>query len=210
MGNVLRRAGCVYNCGRASAMNRVIHTIGHSNHALEDFLRLLKGANVVCDVRSHPVSRRFPRFSRDALSASLKQAGLDYVWLGRELGGRVEECRAPDGRTDYRAAAQRPVFRRGIERVAQMAEDGLAPVLMCSERDPLTCHRALLVCRALRDEGMDIRHILADGRVETGAEMEERLMEMHGRPALPLATDDLERAYDWLAKKIAHRSPFPA
>ena len=191
-------------------MNRVIRTIGHSNHELEDFFRLLKGADIVCDVRSHPVSHRFPHFSRDALSLSLKQNGLDYVWLGRELGGRVEGCRLTDGRVDYRAAARRPIFRRGIERVMKMAEDGRAPVLMCSEKDPITCHRAALVCRALRDEGMEIRHILFDGRIETQNQMEERLQDMCGRAALLPAPDDLERAYDWLAKKIAHRRPSPA
>ena len=191
-------------------MNRTILTVGHSNHDLEDFFRLLEGGDVVCDVRSHPFSRRFPHFSRDALSASLKGRGLGYVWLGRELGGRVEMCRLADGRTDYRAAARRPEFRRGIARVVEMAEAGRAPVLMCSERDPITCHRALLVCRTLRDEGMDIRHILAGGKTETHAEMEERLMDMYERPALMAAPDDLERAYDWLARKIAHRRPVHA
>ena len=192
-------------------MNRVIHTIGHSNHELEDFFRLLRGVDVVCDVRSHPVSRRFPHFSRDTLSAFLDENGLDYVWLGRELGGRVEDgCCFADGRVDYRAAARRPVFRRGIDRVVKMAESGRIPALMCSEKDPITCHRALLVCRALRGEGMQIRHILADGRIETQAQMEERLMDIYERPSLLSSPDDLEHAYDWLAKKIAHRRPVPA
>ena len=83
-------------------------------------------------------------------------------------------------------------------------------MLMCSERDPMTCHRALLVCRVLNKEGADIRHILADGRIETHAQMEERLMDMFERPPLLAADDDLERAYDWLAQKIAHRRPAPA
>ena len=189
-------------------MSPVIHTIGHSNHALEDFLRLLNGADVVCDVRSHPVSRRFPHFSRGPLAAALRRDGRDYLWLGRELGGRGP-FRAPDGRMDYRAAARLPGFRAGLRRALELAE-ARRPALMCSERDPITCHRALLVCRALRDQGADIRHILADGRVETHAQMEERLMDMFERPPLLAAADDLERAYDWLARKIAHRRPVPA
>ena len=189
-------------------MSPVIHTVGHSNHDLEYFLRLLKGADVVCDVRSHPVSRRFPHFSRQPLAAALEQSGRDYVWMGRELGGRGN-CRMADGRMDYRAAARLPEFQSGIRRALDLAEER-RPVLMCSERDPMTCHRALLVCRALRHAGADIRHILADGRIETHAQMEERLMDMFERPPLLAAADDLERAYDWLAQKIAHRRPLPA
>lgn len=185
-------------------MKRVIHTIGHSNHELGEFLRLLNGADIVCDVRSHPVSGRFPHFSRENLAPALRRAGREYVWLGRELGGRGPS-RAADGRADYRAAARQPAFRAGLRRALELADDGV-PALMCSEKDPMTCHRALLVCRALRDEGgADIRHILADGRVETHEQLEERLMDMFQRPALLAAADDLERAYDWQAQKIAHR-----
>lgn len=189
-------------------MNRIIHTVGHSNHELENFLLLLQGADVVCDVRSHPASRHCPHFCRQPLAAALKETGRDYVWMGRELGGRGN-CRMADGRMDYRAAARQPEFRAGIQKTLDLAEER-RPVLMCSEHDPMTCHRALLVCRALRDAGADIRHILADGRIETHAQMEERLMDMYERPPLLAAADDLERAYDWLARRIAHRQPLPA
>lgn len=185
-------------------MNRTLHTIGHSSHSMEEFRRLLRGVDVVCDVRSHPASRRFPHFNLPALRRWLPEAGVDYVWLGRELGGRAGD-RLNNGRVDYRAAARRPEFKAGIARVAGLADEGRAPALMCSEKDPITCHRALLVCRALRGAGLDIRHILADGRIETQAEMERRLMDMFERPALMAAADDLERAYNWLGRKIAHR-----
>ena len=172
-------------------MKPVLHTIGHSNHSLEEFRRLLRGVGVVCDVRSHPASRRLPHFSREALRQSLPEFGVGYEWLGRELGGR--------------AIADPAEFQAGIDRIVRLAAAGRAPALMCAEKDPVTCHRALLVCRALRGEGLDIRHILADGRVETHDQMEERLMDMFQRPVLLSAANDLDRAYDWLAKKVIRR-----
>ena len=179
-------------------MNSVLHTIGHSDHPPEEFRRLLRGVDALCDVRSHPASRRLPHFNHSALRRWLPETGVEYLWLGRELGGRT-------GAADYRAAARRTDFKKGVAQVMGLLGAGRAPALMCSEKDPVTCHRALLVCRALRDAGLEIRHILADGRIETQAEMEERLMDMFQRPALMAAADDLERAYNWLGQKIARR-----
>ena len=187
-------------------MNRVLYTVGHSSHSPEEFRRLLRGVDVVCDVRSHPASRRLPHFNHSALRRWLPETGVEYLWLGRELGGRAKDCPLlKNGAVDYRAVARRPEFCAGIARVTELTGDGRAPALMCSEKDPVTCHRALLVCRVLRDKGLEIRHILADGRIETQAEMEERLMDMFQRPALMAAADDLERAYNWLGQKVAHR-----
>ncbi|MBV8458539.1 MAG: DUF488 domain-containing protein, partial [Acetobacteraceae bacterium] len=125
-------------------------TIGHSTQPLRNFLTVLKNAGVtaVADVRSFPFSRRVPQFNRDELCAALKECNIKYVFLGEELGGRP---RASDlysgGIADYEKMALEPAFLKGIDRVISGAREHTV-ALMCSEHDPLDCHRCLLVGRA--------------------------------------------------------------
>ncbi len=150
-------------------MNDVLYTIGHSTHSTERVIELLRqhGITAVADVRSHPYSRMNPQFNREPLAAWLKDAGIAYVFLGRELGARSGDpgCYV-DGRVQYDRLAQTPLFAAGLQRVAQgMASHRLA--LMCAEKDPLVCHRAILVCRHLIARGIGVQHILEDGRLES-------------------------------------------
>lgn len=156
-----------------------VATIGHSTHLIDHFLSLLDrhGITAIADVRSTPYSRHNPQFSRDALKASLKRAGIAYVFLGRELGARSDDPRHydEDGRVRYDRVADSDAFRAGIDRVVSgAAQHRIA--LMCAERDPLTCHRTILVSRALVDRGARVRHVLGDGSVETHEEALDRLM----------------------------------
>jgi uncharacterized protein (DUF488 family) len=124
-------------------------TIGHSNLPLERFLTLLKNAGVtaIADVRSVPFSRRFPWFSGKALAERLSRDNIAYMALGDALGGRPRDpalyC---DGIADYQAMAATPAFRAGLDRVAEEARRQCL-CLMCAEREPLDCHRCLLVSR---------------------------------------------------------------
>lgn len=162
--------------------SNLVLTIGHSNHSLDEFIGLLSRHKVVAlaDVRSAPYSRFVPHFGREPLAAAVRAAGTQYMYLGRELGGRPQDpsCYV-DGRVDYEAASHTPAFRRGIERVANAsAERRIA--LMCAEKDPIDCHRALLVAPALAGEGMAVVHISADGSLETHAAAMDRLMASQG------------------------------
>ncbi len=184
----------------------VVLTIGHSNHSLEHFLALLQGAGVemVVDVRSTPASRRFPHFNKQALATALHAAGMSYLWLGRELGGRpADPGLFTQGAADFERMAKAPAFRSAIARVLAEAE-WLRVVLMCSEKDPLDCHRTLLVARALTAAGAEVRHILADGAVITQASIEEQLL---GSDELfPPREERLAEAYRARARKIAFRA----
>lgn len=159
-------------------MRPQVLTVGHSNHAPEAFLALLTrhGVTALGDVRSAPWSRFNPHFNRKALSASLSAGGIAYVWLGRELGGRPDDPACyEDGELRYDRLARTALYRQGIERVLRgAAEHRLA--LMCAEKDPLHCHRALLVSRSLEDEGLEIAHILADGSLEPHDSVMDRLL----------------------------------
>ena len=156
-------------------------TIGHSNHSWELFAQLLTQhfAGALVDVRSVPYSRYNPHFNRNLLGPSLDALGIDYVYLGRELGGRPNDstCYA-NGHVCYDRLAKTTAFRRGLDRLTTEAATHRI-VLMCAEKDPLDCHRTLLVARALEAEGVNVLHVLADGSVETHVEAMDRLLAQH-------------------------------
>lgn len=164
--------------------DKTVFTIGHSKHPIETFFALLKqhGISALADVRSAPYSRFHPQFNKDALEKALKEHGIKYVFLGRELGARSEDRSCyENGRVRYPLLARTALFRQGIERVTSgVAEYRIA--LMCAEREPLECHRTLLVARALDELGVPIRHILADGRTEAHGEAMLRLLDLLGLP----------------------------
>ncbi|HEX5045821.1 MAG TPA: DUF488 domain-containing protein [Gammaproteobacteria bacterium] len=169
---------------------REIYTIGHSNHPIEKLVALLAqhGVELVADVRSHPASRFNPQFNRERLRASLAAAGVDYELLGRELGARsTDDGVYVDGKVDYDRLARTTPFREGIVRVSAAAATRRV-ALLCAEKDPIGCHRAILVCPALAARGFAPLHIHSDGRLETDAELGERLL-----AELGLAEGDLFR-----------------
>ena len=157
-----------------------ILTIGHSRHPLERFTALLEAAQVttIADVRSAPVSRFSPQFNKAALAASLAARGIDYVFLGKELGGRPERAALyTQGVADYEKMAATPEFRAGLERLVELAKQHRVAA-MCAEADPLDCHRCLLVGRALAERGSEVSHILPSGEVISHAHVEDRLLDL--------------------------------
>jgi uncharacterized protein (DUF488 family) len=161
-----------------------IFTIGHSTHSLDAFVALLKahGISALGDVRSAPFSRFNPQFNKTDLEAGLKRHGIGYIFLGRELGARSNDPSCyENGRVQYERLARTDAFRQGIDRVMRaIQEHRLA--LMCAEKEPLECHRTLLVARAIEAQGVSVTHILGDGRLETQGETMERLLDVTGLP----------------------------
>lgn len=159
-------------------MSDYVFTIGHSNHSIDAFIALLRrhGVSAVCDVRSHPYSRYATQYSGHALKAALANAGIAYVFLGKELGARSDNPACyKQGKVQYDRLAQEPGFAEGIKRIIH-GMDRYRITLMCTEKDPIECHRALLVARKLFDTGIQIKHIHADGTIETHEAMESRLL----------------------------------
>src|SRR5262252_5143056 len=165
-----------------------VFTIGHSTHLWERFIALLRSANItaVADVRTSPYSRHHPHFNREDLREELRLDGISYVFLGKELGGRPSEHRFYcDGVADYEKMAQTAEFSKGLDRIIEGAKK-YRIALMCSERDPLDCHRCLLVSRALEQRGVRVNHILDDGRTISHSQIEESLLRLAGRDAADL------------------------
>ena len=188
----------------------MIHTVGHSNHPIERFLGLLQphGITAVADVRSTPYSRFNPQFRREKLQAALAGAGIQYVFLGEELGARSQDptCYDADGRVSYARLAKTDLFRRGIERLKTgMAEHRIS--LMCAEREPLECHRTILVARELTRDAVGVTHILGDGSLETHEHAMHRLaarLNLTDRDLFSNPADLLEQAYDLQAARMAY------
>jgi uncharacterized protein (DUF488 family) len=150
-----------------------IFTIGHSNHSAEKFVGLLKehGIEVVADVRSQPYSRHAPHFSAKDIEAILWDNGIRRLFLGFELGGRptAEEFYDADGRVDYARIKRSQSFLDGIKQLESSIRNHKI-ALLCSEEDPVGCHRRLLVGHVLGERGLVVRHIRGDGSVQTEGE----------------------------------------
>lgn len=189
-----------------------LYSIGHSTHPIEDFTALLRRheISVVADVRSAPYSRYNPQFNRESLKRSLKSEGIGYLFLGKELGPRVDDpgCYA-NGKVKYSRLAERPAFRDGVERVAKGAETHRI-ALMCAEKEPLECHRTLLVAQALAARGLRVDHIHADGSLEGHSQALERLPDLVGLPRDDLflsKADILKEALERQEERVAYQLP---
>jgi hypothetical protein len=176
-----------------------LFTLGHSNHPIAHFLALLARHRVetVADVRSRPYSRFVPQYRQAALRDILAGAGVGYLFLGAELGGKPQSGEVAAARLDYAMRIREPAFQAGIAQLLAAAEQ-VRVALLCRERDPLECHRLHLICRYLAPRQVDIRHILPDGRVEPQRETERRLLAGTDTPLLAAAEDSdaLQREYD--------------
>lgn len=190
-------------------MNNLVLTIGHSNHSIEHFIDLLRfhGVTSVTDVRSHPYSRYAPQFSHDPLRDTLRDHGIAYVFLGRELGTRIQNpaCYVK-GKAQYDLIAREPSFRQGITTIRQGIEH-YRMALLCAEKDPIECHRAILVARHLVKNGLPVSHIHADYELETHDALENRLLKMLKMPGgdiLKCREDYIEDAYAIQSERIAY------
>ena len=189
-------------------------SIGHSNIPVDRFVTMLReaGVNTVADVRSVPSSRRFPWFSKTNLEARLARDGIAYTPMGDSLGGRPRDDRLyREGAADYEAMAREPEYQAGIDRLIDAATRSRV-CLMCAEREPLDCHRCLLVARSFTERGCAVGHILHDGTIESHAATEGRLLAWHGKECDLFASGQREliaAAYWHRARSVAFRQKVP-
>jgi uncharacterized protein (DUF488 family) len=192
-----------------------LFTVGHSNLDFLPFVKLLKDQSVdlLIDVRSQARSGRFPQFSQPGFDKMIEDAGIRYLFLGEELGGRPEDEDAyrPDGVVDYRARRKSYAFQRGVERVVKELQH-VSCALLCAEEDPLECHRFLMICPELVRMGIRPLHIRKGSQIESQEDAETRLLKAHGFGGVAAdtlfpqsRTDALEEAYDLQAGKFAYR-----
>ena len=197
----------------SDSAQKILYTIGHSNHSIDEFVSLLKqhGITAVADVRSAPYSRYCPWFNKDQLAAALRLARIEYLFFGAELGARPQGSAClVNGQTSFQKISETSDFRDGLNRLVEAGQKHRV-ALMCAEKDPLDCHRTILICRNLHQYKLSIRHILADGSIENHDQAERRLIKETGVERTlfePDLTDVelIERAYDRQSEKIAHQA----
>lgn len=171
----------------------MIFTLGHSNHTWQSFAALIQRAGIerIVDVRSAPASKYSPHFNREFIEPALVEIGCSYCFMGLELGGRPSNAELfTNGVADFALMASTDEFAAAIDSLIDMSRS--APTaLMCAEKDPMDCHRCLLVGRHLHGRGESVRHVLFDGTIETQQDVEKRMLKAAG-----LDADDLFRSHD--------------
>ncbi len=155
--------------GMNEQSSRSVWTIGHSKHESQALLDLLQanGIQVLVDVRTAPYSKMAPQFNQAALSNSLSEAGIRYLHMGKELGGRPDGDHMYDerGYVFYNLVAETELFSSGIDRLIEGIEK-FRVAIMCSEGNPDGCHRTLLVGRVLQQNGIKVINIFPNGEIK--------------------------------------------
>ena len=155
-------------------------TIGHSNHTIEKFIRLLEdnGVMTLVDVRTAPASRYNPQFNKEMLAASLDSKYIQYTFAGRFLGGRPSDPSCYKSRTlpvdgadylhevDYPEVMKKEWFVKGIARLLEIAGEQTTAI-MCSEENPAQCHRHHLIAKYIMREYPEIKIIHVRGNGDT-------------------------------------------
>lgn len=151
-------------------MTTTVYSVGHSNRSIEQLLALLHevGIRLLVDVRSQPVSQRYPHFNGEDLREELEMAGLQYHWAGRSLGGlRGPRADSPhialteDGMRGYADHMGTEIFKKGVVQLINLAGRS-STVVLCAERLPDQCHRCLLADYLLL-QGLAVVHLINPG-----------------------------------------------
>lgn len=185
-----------------------IYTIGYSSFSIEEFLKTLikNKITATADVRSQPYSQFKSEFNRENLKNILMKNQIAYVFLGNQCGARID---APEyylnGKVNFNLVKHNKEFREGLTRLRNGMEN-YRVAIMCAEKDPLNCHRTILICRNLRSGPITIKHILENGLIEDHLGAEKRLIRIHKLDKSDMFCSEAERleeAYNRQGDKIA-------
>jgi len=157
---------------------KICFTIGHSNHSIENFLKILKKWKIeyIIDIRSKPYSKYAKQFNKEELKEQLLKNGFQYRYLGNKVGGgkiRFHDSsqNAPKLK-EYRNSKE---FKDGIRILDTFTLKKKKIALMCSEKDPFICHRFFLVSYCLQKKDVKINHILYNGDIIDNKTLENKL-----------------------------------
>ena len=193
-----------------------IFTIGYAGFEIKDFIRALKEyhINSLIDVRSSPFSKVHSNYNKPILYKTLQENEIIYRNYSREFGARQNDKKYyPNGYLDFSMFTRSKMFIEGMQKIIKAIPLGYRFVLMCSEKDPITCHRTIMVSKAFFDNGVSINHILSDGCIITQSDIETRLLDMYypDRDQLTLFGEQLsieemiKNCYRFQNEKIGYR-----
>jgi uncharacterized protein (DUF488 family) len=190
-------------------MKNIIYTIGYASFSQDEFISVLMKykVNALVDVRSSPYSKFKPEFNKNELQQKLKESGIYYIFLGDCCGARIDDLSCySDGKVDFSLVAKTSSFQDGIQRIRKGAQEYVIAI-MCAEKDPITCHRMILICKELASSDFEIIHIIEKNVYEKHSEAEQRLLVLHKLDQAEFFRDRCARISDAYArqnKKIAY------
>lgn len=156
-----------------------LYTIGYCRYSPESFLDTMRKHDIgaVVDVRANPYSRTFPFYNRENINNYLRTNSIYYLSFAEEFGGRPKD---PDlyinGKPDPEKFAASENFKHGVKRLAE-GLDKFNVCLMCAQKDPIICHRAILIGHQFRLLYPDARIIhITPEKLETQAELDRRVL----------------------------------
>ncbi|MEN6595228.1 MAG: DUF488 domain-containing protein [Clostridiaceae bacterium] len=161
-------------------MVNTIYTIGYSGFKIESFIETIKSYSIslVVDVRSKPYSTYFSDFNKETIKEKLEKQGVYYRNYACEFGARQEDINFYEHTyMDFEKFAKSDQFLSGFSKLVKAMEANYSFVLMCAEKDPVNCHRAILVARAFYEQGYIVKHIMSNGSIITQHDIEIRLLE---------------------------------
>lgn len=173
-------------------------TIGHGKADLILFISILFKCKVNCvvDVRSSPYSKYSPQYNKEKFEAELTKYNIAYKWFGESLGGRPKDLSTydEDGIVDYEKLVNSELFLKGVLQLEELSKTSNVAI-MCSENDPLKCHRFLAISRELTRRGYNVFHIKDYKKLVKQSKLEDELIKIHFDPPVQLGlfsnTDDI-------------------
>ena len=197
-----------------------IYTIGHSNYTVEKLIDMLKNYNIDCvvDIRGTPYSKYNIQFDKETIKYTLTKAGFIYIYMAKELAAKRinKQSYNEEGYSDFEKVIKEREFLEGIERLKNGCNKGYKIALLGAMQEPIRCHRSILVGRALRENGFNVKHILDDYSIASQEDIEQMLLDKYFSNRAQMTIDDLignsltreemiEEGYRLANKEIGYR-----
>lgn len=172
-----------------------IFTIGHSNYSIDRLIEMLRHFNINCvvDIRGTPYSKYNVQFDKETIRYSLTKAGFIYIYMAKELAAkRLNKISYNnEGYADFEKVIHEYDFKKGIERLKDGCRKGYKIAILGAMQDPIRCHRSILVGRALREYGFNVRHILDDYSIASQEDIEQNLLDKYFKNREQITIDSL-------------------
>ena len=172
-----------------------IYTIGHSNYTVERLIDMLKHYNINCvvDIRGTPYSKYNIQFDKETIRYTLSRAGFIYIYMAKELAAKRinKQSYNEEGYSDFEKVIKENEFIEGIERLKNGCNKGYKIALLGAMQEPIRCHRSILVGRALRENGFNVKHILDDYSIASQEDIEQMLLDKYFSNRNQMTIDDL-------------------
>jgi len=185
-------------------------TIGHSNRTLNEFISLLNNLSINCvvDARSKPYSKYAKQFNKETIKKFLEDNKIYYIFMGNELGAKTENAKfLTKGEVDFNKLRESPDFKNGISRIIDGLNKKFNIAIMCSEKNPIDCHRFSLISKELKFRGIEVKHIISAGEIKTQEEIENEVVKNFEKNQLNIfgELDSIDNAYEKITKKIRYK-----